>query len=160
MEEAAGDCTNIHMVYPALVYGFLHVLRGNRESEGATRNDVAIHVSGDIASGITRYHEVTCRLAGRMDMREDASKYEAVAVLLAETLEDQRGQVVPSFPPAGSPLGFHGFFSALYEIYDLRFVYSAPALEGRTRRFEWASDSPVLAMADDAGFTARVASSA
>jgi len=30
MEEAVGDCTNLHIAYPALVYGFLHVLRANK----------------------------------------------------------------------------------------------------------------------------------
>ena len=30
LEEAVGDCTNLHIAYPALVYGFLHLLRGNR----------------------------------------------------------------------------------------------------------------------------------
>ena len=29
MEEAVGDCTNLHISYPALVYGFLHVLKAN-----------------------------------------------------------------------------------------------------------------------------------
>jgi len=33
MEEAAGDCTNLHMAYPALVYGFWHLLRANEESD-------------------------------------------------------------------------------------------------------------------------------
>jgi hypothetical protein len=32
MEEAVGDCTNLHIAYPALVYGFLEVLRANHES--------------------------------------------------------------------------------------------------------------------------------
>ena len=31
MEEAVGDCTNLHISYPALVYGFLQVMRANRE---------------------------------------------------------------------------------------------------------------------------------
>lgn len=36
MEEAVGDCTNLHISYPNLVYGFLHVLRGNREGPVAS----------------------------------------------------------------------------------------------------------------------------
>ena len=31
LEEAVGDCTNIHIAYPALVYGFLHLIRVNHE---------------------------------------------------------------------------------------------------------------------------------
>jgi hypothetical protein len=30
MEELIGDCTNLHISYPALVLGYLHVLRANR----------------------------------------------------------------------------------------------------------------------------------
>lgn len=36
MEEAVGDCTNLHIAYPALVYGFLQVLRANREAPGSS----------------------------------------------------------------------------------------------------------------------------
>jgi len=159
MEEAAGDCTNIHMVYPALVYGFLHVLRANREEDVDSRNDIAILASGEIAAGITRYHEVLTRLTGRMDVREDVSRYEAVAIVLAETRNAGRGEVIPSFPAADGRLSLPRFFPRLCEIYDLRFVYSAPALESRTRRLEWAADSPALRLAHDAGFVPRVASS-
>lgn len=31
MEEAVGDCTNLHITYPGLVYAFLTVLRANQE---------------------------------------------------------------------------------------------------------------------------------
>jgi hypothetical protein len=31
MEEAVGDCTNLHITYPALVYAYLTVLRANQE---------------------------------------------------------------------------------------------------------------------------------
>ena len=27
MEEAIGDCTNLHISYPNLVYGFLHIMK-------------------------------------------------------------------------------------------------------------------------------------
>lgn len=30
LEEAVGDCTNLHISYPALVYGFFQVVRRNR----------------------------------------------------------------------------------------------------------------------------------
>ena len=29
LEEVVGDCTNIHIAYPAPVYGFVHVSRAN-----------------------------------------------------------------------------------------------------------------------------------
>lgn len=43
-----------------------------------------------------------------------------------------------------SPIVLEFFFEKLYEQYDLRFVYGAPALASRTRRLEWAPDSPAL----------------
>src|SRR5207244_2557647 len=35
MEEAVGDCTNLHITYPAMVAGYLFVLRANRQQEEA-----------------------------------------------------------------------------------------------------------------------------
>ena len=37
MEEAAGDCTNLHISYPALVYGFLHVMRKSTRGRRITK---------------------------------------------------------------------------------------------------------------------------
>ena len=156
MEEAAGDCTNLHLVYPAMVYGFLHILKANREQDVESRNDIAVHAPGAISPGITRYHEAMARLSGRRDVRDDVSRYESVAIIFAGTRQSGLGDVLPLFPPSSSPLAVDRFFPKLYEIYDLRFVYSAPALEGRTRRLEWASDSPVLDLAKQAGFHPRV----
>jgi len=48
-----------------------------------------------------------------------------------------------------------GLFDQLYERYDLRFVYAAPALRATTERLIWASDSPALAEARETGFTPR-----
>jgi hypothetical protein len=53
MEEAAGDCTNLHIAYPALVYGFLHVLRANLEGDVPTP-DVALQADGSIVAAIQR----------------------------------------------------------------------------------------------------------
>ena len=36
MEEAVGDCTNLHITYPAMVCGFLSVLRANQAAPGVT----------------------------------------------------------------------------------------------------------------------------
>lgn len=38
------------------------------------------------------------------------------------------------FPLPGSDLRCEGFFDRLYERYDLRFVYAAPALKETTER--------------------------
>ena len=30
MEETIGECTNLHITYPALVFGYLFIIRANR----------------------------------------------------------------------------------------------------------------------------------
>ena len=170
LEEAVGDCTNIHIAYPALVYGFLHLLRANHEgpvpengqkflqkdSDGNVKKpDIAVTASGEIASGIRRYHDAIARLVGRRDLRNDITRYEALGLVLVSPEESTIGTPV-FYPPATSVLHFDRFFPALYEQYDLRFVYGAPALAGKTRRIEWDADSPVLNDPRLDGIRARV----
>lgn len=145
MEEAVGDCTNLHIAYPALVYGFLQVIRANREQEGTDPNDVAIRADGQVSEPIRRYHDVLVRLAGRLDIRDDASKYEAVAVALVSPDASSVGEIVAAFPPPESPLALEHFFDTLYRQYDQRYVYAAPQLEAATRRLTWHPESPVAA---------------
>jgi hypothetical protein len=157
MEEAAGDCTNLHIAYPALVYGFLHVMRANIESDVKDRNDVAIRPDGDVVDGIKRYHDAMARITNRSDLRNDVSRYEAVAIALVHPRGENMAEVVNDFPLASSPIGFARFFDKLFEAYDLRFVYSAPALAKQTRRLEWAEESPILEAAIQAGLSPRIA---
>lgn len=156
MEEAAGDCTNLHMAYPALVYGFLHVLRANRPREGWTRNDVAMGDDGEMIDTIVRYHEAMSRLTGRKDIRNDVSRYEAVSIALVEGATAATGPVYGLFPLPDSPLRIETFFSRIYECYDLRFVYAAAALRKVTQRLEWSSESPLFTALPDLGFNPRV----
>ena len=170
LEEAVGDCTNIHIAYPALVYGFLHLIRANHEGrvpESGRRflqadphgnvkvQDIAVTASGEIASGIRRYHDAISRLAGRRDLRNDITRYEALGLVLVSPADDAIGTPV-FYPPATSVLHFDRFFPALYEQYDLRFVYGASALAGKTRRIEWDAESPVLSDPRLEGIRARV----
>jgi hypothetical protein len=157
MEEAVGDCTNLHIAYPALVYGFLHVLRANREASGVEPNDVAIHRNGETVDSILRYHDVLARLADRDDVRSEVSKYEAVALALVGPDPPSVGQLVKTFPKPDSSLLLGSFFARLYRAYDLRFVYAAPALKTTTQRLEWDEESPVFQDARIRGFEPRVA---
>ena len=150
-------CTNIHITYPALVYGFLHVLQANREADGAQGNDIALHASGNVAEGIMRYHHAMRQLTGRRSIRNEASRYECVAIALVETQPKGRGVVLDDFPPQGSPLLLARFFPSLFAAYDERYVYAAPALQSITKRLEWAEDSPALKLALAAGFVPRIA---
>ncbi len=158
LEEAVGDCTNIHIAYPALVYGFIHLLRANTEGpvpprspflipdeRGAVQSkDLAVTVAGDVTDFISNYAQAMTRLAGRRDLRDEISRYEAISLVLASPNLESLGQVVRSFPGRNSPLLFSKFFQRIYREYDLRFVYGAPNLRRKTRRLTWASDSPAL----------------
>jgi hypothetical protein len=72
MEEAVGDCTNLHITYPAMVTGFLFIMRAHRQDAvvaatatqpGAPapgraigQNDIAIQSSGEPVEAIVRFH--------------------------------------------------------------------------------------------------------
>jgi hypothetical protein len=97
------------------------------------------------------------RIANRGDMRNDVSRYEAVAIALVHPRGVNIAEVVEDYPLVESPLAFGRFFEKLYAAYDLRFVYAAPALEAQSRRLEWAVDSPALPDAQAVGFVPRLA---
>ncbi len=159
MEEAAGDCTNLHIAYPALVYAFWNVLRGNRggplppgapsflepDAEGNCRPaDVAIRLDGTPTSTIARYHFALEGLNGRSSIRQEPSLYEAVGMTLVSPDPQNYGRVMDEFPRNDSPLALDKMFRSIYQQYDLRFVYQAPALAQQTRRRIWAEESPAL----------------
>jgi len=150
MEEAVGDCTNLHISYPTLVYGFAHVMSANRAGTNVNPNDVAIESDGRVSDSIARYHDVLSRLAGRSDLRDDPTKYEAVALALVKPDRKSAGEVLSSFPASSSPLLLKDFFQKLYDQYDRRFVYAAPSLDSVTKRNEWK-------LADDIGKDVRLA---
>ena len=156
MEEAAGDCTNIHISYPNLVYGFFHVIKAGREGEVNKKNDVAIESDGRVVDGIVRYHDAIARLAGRKDVRNDVSRYEAVCLSLVSTADSARGTVLATFPPNDSPIRFDSFFQTIFNSYDLRYVYTAPALRKTTERLFWTSDSPAFSADGASAFVPRI----
>lgn len=144
MEEAVGDCTNLHIAYPALVYGFLHILRVNVEGDNVAANDVFVLKDGTVSENINRYHDVMVRLSGRVDIRNDVSRYEAVSLIAAETSPEKQKDIKDSYPFTSSPLHFNNFLSAIYTKYDERFVYAAPALKSKTQRMVWNPNSPAF----------------
>ena len=157
MEEAAGDCTNLHMAYPALVYGFWHVLRANEADDLSPTahfrlkngrydpHDLALLSGGALTEPVQRYHHALERLSEREDLRDHPSRYEACGLTLVKC----RGGTVecgvyPDYPVTGSVLDYNRMFQRLYAIYDRRFVYNAPALRRRTAREVWDRESPLL----------------
>ncbi|MGY3238356.1 hypothetical protein ACVWZ4_001012 [Bradyrhizobium sp. USDA 4472] len=174
MEETIGECTNLHITYPALVFGYLFVIRANRLEEEAiaktlleglpaarqlAANDIAIRVGGEPVEGIIRFHAALRELTGRRGIRDDVSRYEAVSLAMIDMLHGNVGGLLPEFPPTGSSLRIEEFFKTLYLRYDERFVYSAPALKDITSRLEWSASSPALQSRGEAeiGFETRVA---
>lgn len=160
MEETIGECTNLHITYPALVLGYLVLLRANRQVdellEGAgeaaadpvkalAANDIAIARGGEPVAAIMRFHNALRELVGRRGIRNDVSRYEAIGFCMIEMEAAARRALLARYPEETSPLRFERFFETLYLRYDERFVTSAPDLVSRTRRLEWASDSPAFA---------------
>ena len=156
MEEAVGDCTNLHIAYPPLVYGYLIAMRANRAEEvGMVRehpeqgqvgrpladNDVAIDQEGRPVALVRRFDSALRELVGRRGVRDDVSRYEAIALTLASTRQGQAGALLDDFPEPGSPLRLERFFETLYRQYDERFVYGAPDLQRVTARKAWAGTS-------------------
>ncbi len=156
MEEAIGDCTNLHISYPALVYGFFQVLRANKAGTGVEPNDVCVLADGSISEAIARYHDILARLDGRRDLRDETTKYEAICLALVAPETPFRGAVLANFPPQHSPLLLSSFFGKLYQAYDLRFVYAAPKLESVTARHVWHPHSAALEEARALDYPARV----
>lgn len=161
MEEAVGDCTNLHITYPAMVTGYLFVMRAHRQdamiaakatdpsasppTRGIAQNDIAIQRSGEPVESVVRFHNAIRELTGRRGIRSDASRYEAAALALIDPAAAEPGEVLTGYPTAESPLRLERFFETLYLRYDERYVYSAPDLKSVTRRREWLADSPALA---------------
>lgn len=167
MEETIGECTNPHITYPALVLGYLVLLRANRlvetalddAAEAATlledaaegsrtlaANDIAMTEGGEPVAGIVRFHNALRELVGRRGIRDDVSRYEAIGFGLVEMHGPDRNALLDSFPEEDSPLNLSGFFDTLYARYDERFVVSAPDLSRVTRRLEWDPMSPALSL--------------
>lgn len=157
LESTAGACVNLHMVYPALVYGFWHVL-GTRQihdlvpsalsDPDAGPGDHGDHSlwNGAHAATIRRYHDALVRLSERDDIRDDPSRYEACALTLVEHGAGQQDGIPNSdYPPLGSLLDYDRMFRRLYAVYDHRFVNSTTALRRTTERKAWHRDSPLFA---------------
>lgn len=175
MEETIGECTNLHITYPALVFGYLFVIRANQATEAAVSttapegapparqlaaNDIAIARGGDPVETIIRFHAALRELTGRRGIRNDVSRYEAVSLAMVDMLDGTAGAVLPTFPPDGSPLRLEQFFKTLYLRYDERYVYSAPDLKLVTQRLEWSPASPALVAGTgpQLGYEVRVSS--
>jgi hypothetical protein len=113
---------------------------------------------GEPVAAIMRFHNALRELVGRRGIRNDVSRYEAIALGMVEMEQTAQGALLADYPDAMSPLRLERFFETLYLRYDERFVTAAPDLASNTRRLTWAADSPALS-ALAAGYEPRVAGS-
>ena len=151
LERTAGACVNLHMTYPALVYGFWHVISASRVQDLAPVGDPgyygdhALRRDGEPAAVLQRCHDALARLSERGGIRDAPSRYEACALTLVEPgAGPLQGIPYPDYPPPGSLLDYNRMFRRLYETYDRRYVDSTRALRGTTERNVWHRDSPLL----------------
>jgi hypothetical protein len=163
MEETIGEVTNLHITYPALVFGYLFLLRANRGVEAVAgeaadvaktadavtsamaQNDVVLHEDGSPVESLLRFDYALRGMTGRRSIRNDVSRYEAVALGLIDTADTTTpGRISPDFPSSDSAIRLERFFATLYARYDERFVFSAPVLGKVTRRLIWARASEVF----------------
>jgi hypothetical protein len=114
------------------------------ESGDTSTADLAIREGGEPAAMIARFHQAMRELTGRRGIRNDVSRYEAIAVALADPAAAACGELLTAFPSSESPLRFERFFAQIYTRYDERYVYGAPDLKTVTRRLEWSAQSPAL----------------
>ncbi len=94
-----------------------------------------------MVESIVRYHDVLLGLAGRDGVRNDISRYEALALAM---VDPESRAVLADWPSPRSALRMEKFMDAIYRAYDQRYVYSAPKLAKRTARLTWRADSPAL----------------
>lgn len=139
MEEALGECTNVHLMYPGFVFGFLHFIKFSKASETGTPQDASFAEDDQPLPLMKRYHEVLVALSGRHAITDPGMRYESVG-LLVYRCRGQQAEIWPSYPPPDSPVHFARFFKRLYDLYDLRFGYPDP--DGPNIRKDWRPQGP------------------
>src|SRR5208283_2061105 len=86
MEEALGDCANIHMMYPGFVFGFLHLLK-HATLSAIGPADASFDDHGQPLDRIKRYHDVLVSLSGRTAVTDPAMRYESVGLVVYQQRE-------------------------------------------------------------------------
>jgi hypothetical protein len=153
MEETIGETTNLHLTYKLLVFGYLFVIRANRRliedaaaivgtTSPSDRNNIAISDDGKPVETLFRFHEALCAMSGRQGVRDEDSRYEAVALCVV----GKDGTLIPDYPPRNSRVRLENFFSTLYQRYEDRFILGvgSKSLRKITQRVSWSEKSPIF----------------
>jgi hypothetical protein len=141
MEEALGECTNVHLMYPGFVFGFLHLIKFSKASEVGSPQDASFSEDDGPLPLMKRYHEVLVALSGRHAITDSGMRYESVG-LLVYRCPGKQTEIWPNYPPSDSPVHFSRFFKRLYDLYDLRFGYPDP--DGPNIRKAWQPQGPSI----------------
>lgn len=149
-EEAIGDCTNVHISYPALTFGYIMAFRANGPIDDLgsqrTATDIAVDAQGAPTGDVARFLIAMERMTGRRSNRDDVARYESVAVSLVDMQPASIGNIDPVFPDVKGDIRIEDFFGVLYRRYDERFVINVgPRAQSQTRRLGWSLDSPLFA---------------
>jgi hypothetical protein len=142
MEEAPGDCVNIHMMYPGFVFGFLHFIKFAQPTDVSSPTDVSFNAQSQPLESIVRYYNALCALTGRITITDPPMRYESIGLVIYRCTGD-KAEIWPGYPPADNPLHYSKFFQRLYDLYDLRYAY--PDAGGRTHRKAWTNPAASLA---------------
>lgn len=164
MEETIGETTNLHITYPALVFGYLFFLRATRAVEEVAevafdiessalavdernqrRNDIALGQDGAPVEALLRFEYALSGMTGRRSIRNDVSRYESVGLALVD-VDVNHGRILSEFPLPQSTIRLERFFPTIYQRYEERFVFSAPSLAKATKRIEWSQSSPAFSV--------------
>ena len=86
---------------------------------------MALRQDGNPVESIFRFHSALRELTGRRGIRNDVSRYEAVALAMVELKGDRAGDLLKNFPPHDSPLRIERFFQSLYQRYEERYLLAA-----------------------------------
>ena len=157
LEKTVGECANLHMAYPALVFGHLLLVRAN-DAGMVMAPDVAVSEERHSVDAVVRLHAALREMSGRGGIRDDISRYEAASMGLVKFRSGLASRLLTGFPTEDSPLDIERFFSTLYQRYEERFVFGAPDLRPVTSRLEWSPESPALtAVASRLDYDVRLA---
>ena len=112
LEGTIGECTNLPIAYPAMVFGYMFVIRANQLVEEAAAiagneaaaaakelkaNDIAMAIGGEPVESIMRFHTAMRELTGRRGIRNDVSRYEAMSLALVEMADTDLGTLLPTY---------------------------------------------------------------
>jgi len=123
VEELVGDVTNVHLRYPAFVYGFCHIIPMVKESDAPQKNDASFTDDGRPMPSIQQFHDLLIKLVGRARISDMPGQYESI-VLLVVQCSPNGPKIYPNYPPPDSPVHLSKFFERLYRVYDERYCYA------------------------------------